>query len=64
MNKKTTIREWKQRLQSIGVSEEKMCLWHRLFEQEDPTGHQSFLEWLEIPAETIQKIRQEATHRA
>jgi hypothetical protein len=31
--------------------------WHRLFEQENPVGHQSFLEWLGLPADRISEIR-------
>jgi hypothetical protein len=31
--------------------------WHRLFERENPAGHQSFLEWLGLPADRISEIR-------
>lgn len=52
-----TIEEWKRRFQAIGLDEEAMERWHRLFEEENPAGHQSFLEWLGVSSEQIAGIR-------
>ncbi len=58
MNNKVTVQEWVGRFQAIGLDEAAMRKWHRLFETENPEGHQSFLEWLGLPAEKIAEIRQ------
>jgi hypothetical protein len=57
MNAKVTVDEWVARFRAIGLDQAAMEQWHRLFEQENPAGHQSFLEWLGLPAETIAEIR-------
>lgn len=54
-----TVEQWKQLFAEIGLSEEKMTAWHRLFEKKFPKGHQGFLEWLGLDAATIQKIRKD-----
>ncbi|ABK99009.1 conserved hypothetical protein [Pelobacter propionicus DSM 2379] len=33
--------------------------WHRLFEQENPQGHHSFLQWLGCSPEQIERIRRD-----
>lgn len=50
--------EWVNRFRAAGLDEAAMQKWHRLFEQENPQGHQSFLEWLGLPAEKVTEIRQ------
>lgn len=50
--------EWANRFLAVGLDEAAMQKWHRLFEQENPQGHQSFLEWLGLPAEKVTEIRQ------
>jgi hypothetical protein len=57
MKQLVTVEEWVQRFRSIGLDDEAMKKWHRLFEQENPAGHQSFLEWLGLPAERITAVR-------
>lgn len=57
MQRHVTVEEWVTRFRAIGLDEAEMQKWHRLFEQENPEGHQSFLEWLGIPAEKITQIR-------
>jgi hypothetical protein len=52
-----TVQEWVKRFEAVGMDEAAMQKWHRLFEQENPKGHQSFLEWLGLPAERINEIR-------
>lgn len=48
---------WVELFREIGLDDETMMRWHRLFESRYPDGHQSFLEWLQIPAEDINCIR-------
>jgi hypothetical protein len=57
MKPKVTVDEWVSRFRAIGLDEATMKEWHRLFERENPEGHQSFLEWLGLPAERIAEIR-------
>ncbi|HPX60684.1 MAG TPA: hypothetical protein PLN25_02800 [Deltaproteobacteria bacterium] len=57
MQNKVTVDEWVQRFRAIGLDDATMQKWHRLFEQENPAGHQNFLEWLGLPAERIAVIR-------
>ncbi len=58
MKRQVTVEEWTARFQAIGLDQEAMQRWHRLFEQENPEGHQSFLEWLGLSAGKIAEIRQ------
>jgi hypothetical protein len=58
MEHKVTVEEWVKRFRAIGLDEAAMQNWHLLFEKENPEGHQSFLEWLGLPAEKITVIRQ------
>jgi hypothetical protein len=57
MKTTVTVEEWVARFKAIGLDQATMEKWHRLFEQENPAGHQSFLEWLGLPAERISMIR-------
>ena len=57
MNPKVSVDEWVARFRAVGLDDEAMKKWHSLFEQENPEGHQSFLEWLGLPAERIAAIR-------
>jgi len=57
MNANVNVEEWVARFKAIGLDQAAMEKWHRLFEQENPAGHQSFLEWLGLPAEKISEIR-------
>ncbi len=57
MENKVTVDEWVQRFRAIGLDGPAMKKWHELFEKENPEGHQSFLEWLGLPAEKIKEIR-------
>lgn len=58
MKHTVTVDEWVKRFRDIGLDEAAMEKWHRLFEKENPDGHQSFLEWLGLPAGKITEIRQ------
>ena len=48
---------WIKLFRDIGLNDETMEQWHRLFEEQNPKGHQEFLEWLKIPAKEIEEIR-------
>ena len=48
---------WVLLFREIGLDDETMLKWHREFETRFPAGHQSFLEWLQIPANEIERIR-------
>jgi len=49
--------KWVRLFREIGLDDETMVLWHRKFEASYPEGHQSFLEWLNISADEIGRIR-------
>lgn len=57
MKNQVTVKEWVKRFREIGLDDEAMEKWHRLFEQENPAGHQSFLELLGLPDEQIKSVR-------
>jgi transposase len=58
MKNTVTVEEWVRRFRAIGLDDAAMQTWHRLFERENPEGHQSFLEWLGLEPEKITEIRQ------
>lgn len=58
MKQTVTVEEWVARFRAIGLDEAAMEKWHRLFEQENPAGHRSFLEWLGLPQDRVEQIRQ------
>jgi hypothetical protein len=49
--------QWVALFREIGLDEETMLKWHRLFESRHPEGHRSFLGWLGISEEEIARIR-------
>lgn len=49
--------QWVQLLESIGMTDEDMMLWHQEFERRMPAAHQNFLESLNIPVDEIKSIR-------
>jgi hypothetical protein len=49
--------KWVLLFRQIGLDEASMIKWHKAFESRYPNGHQSFLEWLQIPADEIHRIR-------
>ena len=48
---------WIKLFSDSGLDEAAMQQWHRLFEEQNPEGHQEFLEWLNIPSQEITQIR-------
>lgn len=57
---KISVASWVARFRAIGLDDAAMEKWHRLFERENPEAHQSFLEWLGLPAARIAEIRSKA----
>ena len=57
MSKKMNKENWVALFKNIGLSDEQMKQWHRLFETQHPENHQSFLEWLGLPAAEIAQVR-------
>lgn len=57
MKSNVTVEEWVKRFRDIGLDDAAMQKWHKLFEQENPEGHQNFLEWLGLSTDTITDIR-------
>lgn len=57
MDHGVSVEEWVARFRACGLDDAAMQKWHRLFEQENPAGHQSFLEWLGLSHERIAEIR-------
>lgn len=56
-----TVEQWVELFREIGLKDEDMTRWHAEFERRYPDGHQSFLEWLRLPAARISHIRSDAS---
>jgi len=63
MEKKINAEEWTARFRAVGFDDDAQGHWHSLFERENPSGHQSFLEWLGLPEERIVQIRDRSSIR-
>ena len=57
MQKKVTKENWVDMFREVGLDDDDMMKWHRLFETRHPEGHQDFLAWLGITPDEIDKIR-------
>ena len=55
--KKVTAEELNSRFAALGLDDNMMGHWHTLFERENPTGYQSFQEWLCLPEERVAMVR-------
>ena len=53
-----TKQKWVEIMRAAGFSEEQMHRWHREFEKAAPAEHQEFLEFLHIPADEVNRIRE------
>ena len=60
MQKNVTKEDWVAMFREIGLSDDAMMKWHRLFETRHPEGHAEFLNWLGIPLDEISRIRAES----
>lgn len=56
--KDMTKDKWVAIMKAAGFSEDDMHRWHREFEKSAPDDHQEFLNYLHIPKEEVQKIRE------
>lgn len=50
-------------LDNAGVADAQKARLHALFEQRHPDAHQSFLEYLGLPAQSIQEVREHARQK-
>jgi hypothetical protein len=57
MKNQVNVEQWVAMFQEIGLDHAQMQRWHNVFETRHPEGHQSFLEWLGIQPEEIDRIR-------
>lgn len=57
MQDKLGKENWVAMFREVGLSEEDMMAWHKLFETRHPEKHQDFLVWLGIPEDEISRIR-------
>ncbi|HLJ47477.1 MAG TPA: MerR family transcriptional regulator [Bryobacteraceae bacterium] len=53
-----TKEKWVEVMRAAGFSEADMHRWHSQFEKSAPQEHQEFLEFLHIPADEVQSIRE------
>ena len=58
MEKQLNVEAWIAMFREIGLDDEKMKIWHRLFERRYPEGHQHFLAWLGCSDREIAEIMQ------
>ena len=49
---------WVEVFVATGLDEKTMQHWHAEFERRYPEGHQAFLEWINLPAGEIVRLRQ------
>jgi len=57
MGKQMNVEQWVELFQEMGMDEAQRMEWHRRFEAKYPEAHQNFLEWLNLPAAQIERIR-------
>jgi hypothetical protein len=60
MKNHVNVDEWVAMFQEIGLDHGQMERWHKVFEARHPAGHQSFLEWLGLEPEDVDRIRSES----
>ena len=57
MKPQLNVNDWVAMFQEIGLDHAQMQRWHKVFETRHPAGHQSFLEWLGLKPEEVDRIR-------
>ena len=57
MERKKTREKRSSRFGVVGLDDNGVGHWHTLFERENPSGCQSFQEWLGLPEERIAMVR-------
>ena len=58
MQSKVSKEDWVDMFREIGLDDDAMMKWHRLFETRHPEGHGDFLAWLGIAPDEIVEIRE------
>ena len=51
------VEQWVELFREIGLTDDDMHKWHRLFEALYPEAHRNFLMWLGMDAVRIEKVR-------
>jgi len=51
------VEQWVGLFREIGLTDDDMQKWHRLFETKYPEAHENFLKWLGMDAARIEKVR-------
>ena len=54
------VNQWVDMFRAVGLGDTEMEAWHAEFERRHPQDHQSFLEWLQLPAKRIADVRRRA----
>lgn len=57
MQSNVSKKEWVDMFREVGLTEDQMSQWHRVFETRHPEGHGAFLAWLGLPSDEIADIR-------
>jgi hypothetical protein len=57
MKPEVNVDQWVAMFREIGLDKAQMERWHKVFETRHPEGHQSFLQWLGMPTEDIDRVR-------
>ena len=57
MQSKVKKDDWVAMFREIGLTDDDMMKWHRVFEKRHPEGHEDFLIWLGISSDERADIR-------
>lgn len=57
MEKRISKEQWIDLFRAVGLNDETMEKWHKLFELRHPDAHDNFLAWLGLPQNEIEAIR-------
>jgi hypothetical protein len=60
MEKTMNVRKWVGLFKQIGLTDDQMHQWHKLFEAQYPDAHEQFLKWLGMSAADIEQVRSES----
>lgn len=58
MKNKMTKEAWIALFKEAGLEEAAQQRWHQLFESRHPEAHESFLRWLGLESQAVERIRQ------
>ena len=57
MKNRVSKKDWVAMFREIGLDDEKMEQWHRVFEARHPQAHEEFLHHLGLAPEEIARVR-------